>query len=90
MNNTNLAYKEILEDKEIWKVFEEQYEERKAKQRAGKLYYLKQKASGMILITIGMIAPFILDGDITASVFIIPIGICLSFTKEKVMCFKGR
>ena len=61
--------------------------ERKAQKRAGTIYYIKQKLSGLALAAIGIITPILLDGDCTFSLFALPVGIWLLFTKEKVMMF---
>ncbi len=59
-----------------------QEERRKAKTK----YYIKQKLSGLTMIIIGIIVPF-LNGDATFSLFALPLGLFLTFTKEKVMIF---
>ena len=61
--------------------------ERKARKRAETIYYIKQKLSGLTMATIGIITPILLDGDCTFSLFALPVGIWLLFTKEKVMMF---
>ena len=61
--------------------------ERKARKRAETIYYIKQKLSGLTMATIGIITPILLDGDCTFSLFALPVGIWLLFTKEKVMIF---
>lgn len=60
---------------------------RRIKQRAERLYYIKQRLSGVIMATIGIITPFVLDGDATISLVVFPLGIFLLLTKEKVMTF---
>lgn len=60
---------------------------RRIRQRTEHLYYMKQRLSGAIMAAIGIIAPFILDGDATVSLFALPLGIFLLLTKEKVMTF---
>lgn len=42
---------------------------------------LKQKLIGVLFILIAVIVPFLLDGDITASLFMGPLGLCLIFSK---------
>ena len=59
--------------------------ERKARKRAKVIYYIKQKLLGLTIAAIGIIIPFINDGDATFSLFILPFGIYLLLTKEKVM-----
>lgn len=57
----------------------------KAKRKAKFLYYLKQKALGAGLIAMAFITPILLDGDATASIFFLPMGIYIFFTREKVL-----
>lgn len=57
------------------------------KQKTDRIYYIKQKLFGLIMAAIGIVAPFLLDGDATISLFALPLGIFLIFTKEKVMTF---
>ncbi len=61
---------------------------RKSRKKAIVIYYVKQKLSGVAMEIIGIIAPFLLDGDATCSLIFVPLGIFLIFTKEKVMMFK--
>lgn len=60
---------------------------RKIRQRTKRLYYMKQRLSGAIMAAIGIITPFILDGNATVSLFALPLGIFLMLTREKVMIF---
>lgn len=60
---------------------------RRRRQRTERLYYIKQRLSGLAMSTIGIITPFLLDGDATVSLFALPLGIFLLLTKEKVMTF---
>lgn len=61
--------------------------ERKARRKAEKIYYIKQKLSGLTMAAIGIFTPFLLDGDATFSLIALPLGLFLVFTKEKVMMF---
>ena len=58
--------------------------ERKAK-KASLLYKAKQKFIGLLGIGISIASPLLLDGDATISVIMLPLGLCLLFTKEKVV-----
>ncbi len=58
---------------------------RRIRQRTEHLYYIKQCLSGTIMAAIGIIAPFVLDGDATFSLIVLPLGIFLILTREKVM-----
>ncbi len=84
------VYKELLDDREFMYQFEKEYKERKARKREKALYYIKQKITGFVLVGISVLLPLLLDGDATVSVFFLPLGLYLIFTKEKVMDFKGK
>ena len=58
-----------------------------SKEKAEKIYYIKQKLSGLTMAAIGIFTPFLLDGDATFSLIALPLGLFLVFTKEKVMMF---
>lgn len=58
--------------------------ERKAK-RENILYYAKQKMMGVALIIISILIPIINDGDATASMITLPLGLFLLFTKERAI-----
>ena len=60
---------------------------RRIRQRTERLYYMKQRLSGAIMIAVGIITPFVLDRDVTVSLFALPLGIFLLLTKEKIMTF---
>lgn len=60
---------------------------RRIRQRTEHVYYIKQRISGAIMAAIGIVTPFLLDGDATISLFALPFGIFLMLTKEKVMTF---
>ena len=51
------------------------------------MYFLKQKLCGLIIAGFGVLIPFLLDGDATASVILIPFGLFLIFTRQRVMEF---
>ena len=59
--------------------------QRRIRQRTERLYYMKQRLSGVIMAVIGIIMPFVLDGDATVSLVALPLGIFLMVTKEKVV-----
>ena len=58
--------------------------ERKAK-RESLLYKAKQKIVGLFAIAASIASPLLLDGDATISVIMLPLGIYVLFTKEKVI-----
>ncbi len=86
------AYNNELERIETVYTYEEwlrEYNRRETQrriiQRTEQLYYIKQKFSGLVMAAIGIITPFLLDGDATVSLVTVPLGVFLMFTKEKVM-----
>ena len=58
--------------------------ERQAK-RELLLYKAKQKLLGVVAIGISIVSPLLLDGDATISIIMLPLGIYILFTKEKVV-----
>ena len=53
-----------------------------------KLYYIKQKLAGVILIALGAISVPVSEGDGTAFVMMLFIGLVLITTKDKVLLTK--
>ena len=58
--------------------------ERKTK-RESSIYKAKQKLLGLLAIAASIASPLLLDGDATISVIMLPLGIYMLFTKEKVI-----
>ena len=53
-----------------------------------KIYYIKQKLAGVILIALGAVSVPISEGDETAFVMMLFIGLVLITTKDKVLLTK--
>lgn len=51
---------------------------------ADNYYFLKQKLVGIAFILVSVILPLALDGDVTASIIMFPLGMFLLVTKEHV------
>ena len=49
---------------------------------------IKQKLNGLLLVACGVAVPILLDGDATASLLLIPLGLYLVFTRSRVMDFR--
>lgn len=61
---------------------------RRKRQRAAaqrRKYFLIQRSVGLALVAANVLAAYVLDGDITAAVFLVPLGIYLMLTKEQVL-----
>ncbi len=56
----------------------------KEEKRTEKRYFRKQKALGGALVAVSVLIPLLLQ-DITASVFLLPLGVGVMATKEKVI-----
>lgn len=52
--------------------------------RRKKLTIFKQKLMGLVLALIGIACPVLLDGDITASVFLFPVGLYLVLMNTEI------
>ena len=81
------AIETIYTYEEWLKEYNRREAKRRIRQRAERLYYMKQRLSGTIMVAVGIITPFILDGDATFSLVALPLGIFLMMTREKVMTF---
>lgn len=56
----------------------------KEEKRIERRYFLKQKAVGGVLVLCSVLCPLLLQ-DITASVFLFPLGVGVMVTKDKVI-----
>lgn len=83
-------YNEYATESPFLYIYEKDYKVRKAMRRQNRIYFLKQKISGLVMFGISVAAPVIFDGDITMSIILFPLGLFLMFTKEKVMEFDGK
>ena len=87
--DANNVYMELLNDPNVLAVFEKVYnqkrEYKRKKRREEYLFYLKQKAIGLFSVVLGIITPLVLDGDATASIVFIPIGVHFLLTKERLL-----
>ena len=89
MTNTcrNTYDDEVLETVMTYSEWLKEYKRRTYRSRAERAYFLKQKLCGVVLAAIGIIVPIVCDGDATASLLLVPMGLYVLFTKEKVMIF---
>ena len=58
--------------------------ERKAKKKKI-LYKAKQALIGLLMISLSIASPILLDGDVTISVVMLPLGVYILFTKERMV-----
>lgn len=86
-NNGSEAIETVYTYEEWLKEYNCRKTRRRIRQRTEHLYYVKQRLSGIVMVTIGIVAPFLLDGDATFSLVALPLGIFLLLTKEKVVTF---
>lgn len=86
-SNRSEAIETVYTYEEWLKEYNRREANRKLRQRTEHLYYLKQRMLGGIMATIGIAMPFMFDGDVTFSIFVLPLGIFLMLTKERVMTF---
>lgn len=87
MNTAIKINTETIETVMTYSEWEKIHTQKARKRKAERTYYIKQKLSGLTLAVIGIITPFICDGDATFSLIALSLGIWLLFTKEKVMMF---
>ena len=85
-NSGSAAIEPVYTYEEWFREYNRQETQRKTSQKTERIYYIKQRLSGLAMLIIGVIVPF-LDGDATVSLFALPLGIFLVLTSEKVMMF---
>ncbi len=86
-NNGSEVIETMYTYKEWLKEYNRRETKRRIRQRTKHLYYMKQRFSGLVMAVTGIVVPFILGGDATVSLLVLPLGIFLILTKEKVMIF---
>lgn len=87
MNTAIKLNTETIETVMTYSEWEKIHTQKVRKRKAKRIYYIKQKLSGLIMAAAGIIAPIVCDGDATVSMIALPLGIYLLITKEKVMMF---
>ena len=87
MNTAVKLNTETINETMTYSEWERIHTQKARKRKAERVYYIKQKLSGLTLAAIGIVMPILLDGDGTFSIIALPLGIYLIFTKEKVMMF---
>lgn len=95
MQNTNIVAsydyytleqaREIIREEDRQKAIRKA--ECKARRKAERIYYIKQKLMGLAAVCVAIACPLLLDGDATASLFMLPLGLYALFTKEKICNF---
>ena len=92
MDNNAITYYTLDQAREILREEARQKrlarQKREAKRKAKTIYFLKQKMMGITLIIISILIPIINNGDATASLLFLPLGIYVLFTKERVIMWK--
>lgn len=86
-SNGSEAIETVYTYEEWLKEYNRRETKRRIRQRTEQLYYMKQRLSGVIMTVIGIVTPFLLDGDATFLLVALPLGIFLMMTREKVMTF---
>lgn len=47
-------------------------------------YFLKQKLAGIVMLVLAAVSVILLEGDITAAVVFVPMGLMLLFSKKMI------
>lgn len=84
-------YYTLEEAREIIRKEKREAARRKAEERVYKrqemLYYFKQKCIGLVLAGLGVLCTFLMDGDATVSLVLVPLGLSVFLSKEKMCVF---
>lgn len=75
MNTTLYTYDE----------WENIYRRNKARQMAETAYFIKQKIAGVTALIIAVASPLLLDGEATASIILLPLGVYLIITNKRIL-----
>lgn len=81
MNN---AIKVNYTEKLTYQEWESIHKALKEEKRTEKQYFTKQRIVGGLLVAVSVLIPVLLH-DITASIFLLPLGIAVMVTKDKVV-----
>ena len=85
MNTAIKLNTETIETVMTYSEWEKIHTQKARKRKEKRIYYIKQKLMGLAAVGIAIACPLLLDGDATASVIMLPLGIYLLFTKQKVI-----
>ena len=77
-------YSEKLTFHEWEQIHQALKEQSKQERKQERRYYIKQKLVGGALVVLSVLCPLLLQ-DITASVFLFPLGVGVMVTKDKVI-----
>ena len=86
-NGGSGAIETVYTYEEWLKEYNRRQTKRRNKQRTEHQYYIKQRLAGFVMAASGIVIPFIFDGDITFSLFALPLGIFLVLSNERVLTF---
>ena len=77
---------------EMWErdSFEQYYANRRAKEKANFAYFFAQKLCGIVLIGLTIMCWVFVNEYTASTVFLMPLGVYLLFTRQKVMDFQKR
>lgn len=75
----------MIETVMTYKDWEMEYKKRQKLKSKKFLYFIKQKVIGLLAIVAALVIPIFLNGDGTISIFLLPTGIALFFTKERAI-----
>lgn len=83
-NGGSGAIETVYTYEEWLKEYNRRQTKRRNKQRMERLYCIKQRLSGLVMAACGIVIPFVFEGDITFSLFALPLGIFLVLTRERL------
>lgn len=86
-NGGSEAIETVYTYEEWLKEYNRRQTEWRNKQRAERLYFVKQRLAGLVMVVSGIVIPFLFEGDITFSLFALPLGIFLVLSQERVLTF---
>ncbi|MDO4292189.1 MAG: hypothetical protein Q4C65_03050 [Eubacteriales bacterium] len=76
------GYADALEDMRRWQQARRQ---RERERQARRWYFLKQRALGVVMLILTVLAVWILEGDATIALITVPLGLVLIFSRQKLI-----
>ncbi len=76
------GYADALEDMRSWQQARRQREQDR---QAHRWYFLKQRALGAAVLVFTVLAVWILEGDATIALIMVPLGLMLIFSRKKIL-----
>lgn len=83
--NARTGERHTWKDRERRRKEERQRRQREQAKKARRWYFIKQKAYGLAMLAVTVLAVWATEGDITIAVITVPLGLMCLFSKKKLI-----